>query len=308
MGTQNSSFNRLLRIDKKHFSIRMVEGRHLHRTFVYAKEHGEDLKVAISIGVHPAVSIAGAYQADWGKDELEIANELLNKKLSLSISPYSGMHVPSESEIIIEGRILKDSTYKEWMVEMLRTYDFKREQPVFELDRIYYRNNPIFHDVLAGFSEHQLLMGMPIEAKLNKELKQVLPQTKNVVLTQGGCKWLHAIVQISKKRDSDAKKAIDATFSAHRSLKNVVVVDDDIDPSDPVAVEYAMATRFQADKDLVIISKVRGSSLDPSSDQKNLLTAKMGVDATKSFSKRAEGFEIAKIPGMEKISIKNYLK
>ena len=308
MGTQNSSFNRLLRIDKKHFSIRMVEGRHLHRTFVYAKEHGEDLKVAISIGVHPAVSIAGAYQADWGKDELEIANELLNKKLSLSISPYSGMHVPSESEIIIEGRILKDTTHKEWMVEMLRTYDFKRDQPVFELDGIYYRNNPIFHDVLAGFAEHQLLMGMPIEAKINKELKQVLPQTKNVVLTQGGCKWLHAVVQISKKRDSDPKKAIDATFSAHRSLKNVVIVDDDIDPSDPVAVEYAMATRFQADKDLVIVSKVRGSSLDPSSDQKNLLTAKMGVDATKSFSKRPEGFEIAKIPGLEKISLKNYLK
>ena len=308
VGTQNSSFNRLLRLDKKHFSIRMVEGRHLHRTFVYAKEHGEDLKVAISVGVHPAVSIAGAYQADWGKDELEIANELLNKKLSLSITPYSGMHVPSESEIIIEGRILKDTTHKEWMVEMLRTYDFKRDQPVFELDKIYYRNNPIFHDVLAGFAEHQLLMGMPIEAKINKELKQVLPKTKNVVLTQGGCKWLHVVVQISKKRDSDPKKAIDTAFSAHRSLKNVIVVDDDIDPSDPVAVEYALATRFQADKDVVIMSKVRGSSLDPSSDQKNLLTAKMGIDATKSFSKRAEGFEIAKIPGAEKISLKNYLK
>ncbi|WP_101477010.1 UbiD family decarboxylase [Candidatus Nitrosotalea bavarica] len=308
MGTQNSSFNRLLRMDNKHFSIRMVEGRHLHRTFVYAKEHGEDLKVAISIGVHPAISIAGAYQADWGKDELNIANELLNKKLALSISPYSRMYVPSESEIIIEGRILKDKTHKEWMVEMLRTYDFKRAQPVFELDRIYYRNNPIYHDVLAGFAEHQLLMGMPIEAKINKELKQVLPQTKNVVLTEGGCKWLHAVVQISKKHDSDPKKAIAAAFSAHRSLKNVVVVDDDIEPSDPVAVEYAMATRFQADKDLIIVPKVRGSSLDPSSDQKNLLTTKMGIDATKSFSKRAEGFEIAKIPGADKILLKNYLK
>ncbi|MDE1724700.1 MAG: UbiD family decarboxylase [Thaumarchaeota archaeon] len=308
MGTQNSSFNRLLRIDEKHFSIRMVEGRHLHRTFVYAKEHGEDLKVAISIGVHPAISIAGAYQADWGKDELEIANELLNKKLTLSKLPYSQMSVPSESEIIIEGKILQDKTHKEWMVEMLRTYDFKREQPVFELERIYFRNNPIFHDILAGFGEHQLLMGMPIEAKINKELKQVLPQTKNVVLTEGGCKWLHAVVQISKKHESDPKKAIDATFAAHRSLKNVVIVDDDIDPSDPVAVEYAMATRFQADTDLVIIPKVRGSSLDPSSDQKNLLTTKMGVDATKSFSKRSEGFEIAKIPGADKVSLKNYIK
>jgi len=86
------------------------------------------------------------------------------------------------------------------------------------------------------------------------------------------------------------------------------VVDDDIDPSDPVAVEYAMATRFQADKDLVIIPKVRGSSLDPSSDQKNLLTTKMGVDATKSFLKHAQGFEIAKIPRSGKVSIKSYLR
>ena len=73
-GTQNSSFHRLLPLDKTHFSIRMVEGRHLHKCFMYAKEHGEDLKVAITVGVHPAVSVGGAYQAEWGKDELEIAD------------------------------------------------------------------------------------------------------------------------------------------------------------------------------------------------------------------------------------------
>ena len=306
--TQNSSFHRLLRLDATHFSIRMVEGRHLHRSYMYAKNQGEDLRVAITVGVHPAVSIAGAYQAEWGKDELEIANELMDKKLELAICPYSRMFVPSETEIVMEGRILKDKTHKEWMVEMLRTYDFKRMQPVFELDRLYYRNNPIFHDVLSGYSEHRLLMGMPIEAKLNKNLRQIMPQTKKVTLTEGGCNWLHAVVQISKKKESDPKKIINAAFAAHRSLKHVTVVDDDIDPSDPVAVEYAIATRFQADKDLVMLSKVRGSSLDPSSDQKNLLTTKMGLDATKSFSKRSEGFEIAKIPKIDKISLKNYLK
>ncbi len=305
--TQNSSFHRLLRLGEHHFSIRMVEGRHLHRSYTYAKEHGEDLRVAITVGVHPAVSIAGAYQADWGKDELEIANVLLNKKLALAICPYSKTLVPSEAEIVLEGRILKDKTHKEWMVEMLRTYDFKREQPVFELERMYFRDNPIFHDILSGYAEHRLLMGMPIEAKLNKNLRQALPQIKKVVLSDGGCNWLHAIVQISKKRESDPKKTIDAAFGAHRSLKHVIVVDDDIDPSNPVEVEYAIATRFQADKNLVIIPKVRGSSLDPSSDQKKLLTTKMGMDATKSFSKSPEGFEIAKIPRSEKISLKDYL-
>lgn len=305
---QNSSFHRLMPLDKTHFSVRMVEGRHLHRTFVDAKEHGQDLNVAITIGVHPAISIAGAYQAEWGKDEIEIANTLLGGKLVLTKLPFSGLAVPSGAEIVMEGRILADKTHKEWMVEMLRTYDLARQQPVFELKKLYYRNNAIFHDILSGYSEHRLLMGMPIEAKLNRDLKKALPQTKQVVMSEGGCNWLHAVVQISKKKESDAKKAIEKTFASHRSLKLVTVVDDDIDPSDPVAVEYAMATRFQADKDLTVIKKVRGSSLDPSSDQKNLLTSKLGIDATQPFSKRKEGFEIAKIPGQEKISLKKYLK
>jgi UbiD family decarboxylase len=274
---------------------------------VYAKEHGEDLKVAITVGVHPAISIAGAYQAEWGEDELEIANAILESKLTLSKVPYSGMKVPTGAEIVMEGKILKDKTHKEWMVEMLRTYDFKREQPVFELENLYYRNNAIFHDILSGYSEHRLLMGMPIEAKLNRDVRKSFPQTKKVVMSDGGCNWLHAVVQITKKKDSDAKKVIEKTFAAHRSLKMVTVVDEDIDPSNAVSIEYAMATRFQADKDLIIVEKVRGSSLDPSSDQKNLLTAKLGIDATRPLSKRAEGFEIAKIPNEDKISLKDYL-
>ena len=307
-GKQNSSFHRLMPIDKTHLSIRMVEGRHLHRCFMDAKEHGEDLKIAITVGVHPAVSIAGAYQAEWGKDEIDIANSLLGGKLSLAKLPYSGLNVPSGAEIVLEGKILQDKTHPEWMVEMLQTYDHKRDQPVFELENLFYRNNPIFHDVLSGFAEHRLLMGMPIESKLNGELKKAFSQTKQVSMTNGGCNWLHAVVQIKKKAESDPKKVIKKTFESHRSLKQVTVVDEDIDPNNAEAVEYAMATRFQADKDLVILTKVRGSSLDPSSDQKKLQTAKMGIDATRSLSKRPEGFELAKIPKINKIDLKKYFK
>jgi UbiD family decarboxylase len=194
------------------------------------------------------------------------------------------------------------------MVEMLRTYDFARLQPVFELESLYFRNNPIFHDVLSGYSEHRLLMGMPIEAKLNRNLKKAFPQTKQVSMTNGGCNWLHAVVQIKKRKETDVKHIIKKTFETHRSLKMVTIVDDDINPNDAVSVEYAIATRFQADRDLLIIKNVRGSSLDPSSDQKRLKTAKLGIDATKSLSKRKEGFEIAKIPKQNKIFLKDYLK
>jgi UbiD family decarboxylase len=306
-GTQNSSFHRLMPLDKKHFSVRMVEGRDLHRAFIHSKNQNKDLKVAITIGVHPAISIAGAYQADWGKDELDIANSILGGKLRLAECPYSGMFVPSGAEIVMEGRILHNKTHKEWMVEMLRTYDFARFQPVFELESLYYRNNPIFHDVLSGYSEHRMLMGMPIESKLNRNLKKAFPQTKQVSMTNGGCNWLHAVVQIKKRKDSDTKSIIKKTFATHRSLKMVTIVDDDIDPNDAVSIEYAMATRFQADRDLLILKNVRGSSLDPSSDQKRLKTAKLGIDATKKLSKRKEGFEIAKIPKQEKIFLKDYL-
>lgn len=305
---QNSSFHRLMPIDRKHFSVRMVEGRDLHRCFVDAKKHGEDLKVAITVGVHPAISIAGAYQADWGKSEINIANSLLGGKLTLTKCPFSGMKVPSLTEIVMEGRILKDKTHKEWMVEMLQTYDHKRFQPVFELEHMYFRDNPIYHDILSGYTEHRLLMGMPIEAKLNGELKKAFSQTRNVSMTNGGCNWLHAVVQIKKKTQADPKKIIKKAFSIHRSLKQVTVVDEDIDPNNADAVEYAMATRFQADKDLVIIKNVRGSSLDPSSDQNKLRTAKMGIDATKPLSKKPEGFELARIPKYDKISLKDYLK
>ena len=307
-GKQNSSFHRLMPINKTHLSIRMVEGRHLHRCFVDAKEHGEDLKIAITVGVHPAISIAGAYQAEWGKAEIDIANSLLNGKLTLAKLPSSGLNVPSGTEIVMEGKILRDKTHPEWMVEMLQTYDHKRSQPVFELENLYFRNNPIFHDVLSGYSEHRLLMGMPIESKINGELKKAFSQTQQVSMTNGGCNWLHAVVQIKKKNESDPKKIIQKTFDSHRSLKQVTVVDDDIDPNSAESVEYAMATRFQADKDLIILKNVRGSSLDPSSNQQKLQTAKMGIDATRSLSKRPEGFELAKIPKINKIKLEKYFK
>lgn len=307
-GRQNSSFHRLMPLpnSKTQCSVRMVEGRHLHRCFEAAKKYKEDLRVAITIGVHPAISVAGAYQADWGDDEMYLANSLLKNRLELATLRWSGLCVPSKTEIVLEGRILHDAVHLEWMVEMLQTYDHKRKQPVFELENLYYRDSPIFHDVLSGYSEHRLLMGMPIESKLNGVLKAKFAQVRRVSMTNGGCNWLHAVVQIDKKRSSDPRRIIAKTFESHRSLKQVVVVDADIDPSSAEAVEYAMATRFQADRDLVIIKNVRGSSLDPSSDQKNLKTAKMGIDATKSASRRPEGFELAKIPGIEKFRLEKY--
>jgi 2,5-furandicarboxylate decarboxylase 1 len=305
-GNQNTSTHRLLRLDDRHMAIRMVEGRHLHKCFTYARDHGEDLKIAIAIGVHPAISIAAAYQAAYGVDEMLIANSLLEGKLALAKTGYSQLNVPAHAEIVIEGRILKDRTQEEWMVEMLRTYDAKRKQPVFELERIRFRDNAIYHDILPGYAEHRLLMGLPVEAKVYDYVKSVVPTTQSVHLTDGGSNWLAAVIQIKKRLEGEPKNAILAAFAAHPSLKMATVVDDDIDPQNPVAVEYAITTRCQADKGFVIIPNAKGSSLDPSSDQVNLLTTKVGIDATATLLKPKERFEIAKIPGEEKVKLADY--
>ena len=305
--SQNSSTHRLLKLDEKNMVIRMVEGRHLHKCFMYSKEHKEDLKVAIVIGVHPAVNIAAAYQASYGIDEMYIANTILDGNLQLSINKYSNLLIPVMSEIVLEGKILYDKTHEEWMVEMLKTYDFKRQQPVFELDKIRFRDNAIFHDILPGYSEHRLLMGLPVESKMMDHVKNVVPNTLQVLLTDGGSNWLTAIIQLKKRIEGESKNALLAAFAAHPSLKIAIVVDEDIDPTNPVEVEYAISTRFQADKDMIIIQNAKGSSLDPSSDQINLLTTKVGIDATATLLKVRDGFEIAKIPGEKSFNLSEYL-
>ena len=306
-GNQNSSTHRLLKLDDKNMAIRMVEGRHLHKCFMYSKDHKEDLKVAIVIGVHPAINISAAYQASYGIDEMHIANTILNGNLLLDINKYSQLLIPAMSEIVLEGKILHDKTQEEWMVEMLKTYDFRRQQPIFELEKIRFRDNAIFHDILPGYSEHRLLMGLPVESKMLDQVKNVIPSTSQVFLTDGGSNWLTAVIQIKKRVEGESKNALLAAFAAHPSLKIAIVVDEDIDPTNSVEVEYAISTRCQADKDMIIIKNSKGSILDPSSDQINLLTTKLGIDATATLLKDKERFEIAKIPGEENIKLTEYL-
>lgn len=307
LGNQNSSIHRLLRLDDTHMAVRIVEGRHLYKCFTYAKDHGEDLRVAIAIGVHPSVSIAAAYQAVYGADELLIANSLLNGQLTLSKNKFSQLFIPTYTEIILEGKILKDKSHEEWMVEMLRTYDLKRRQPIFELEKIRFRNNAIYNDILPGFAEHRLLMGLPIEAKLFEGVKNAVPSTKIVYLTDGGSNWLNAVIQIDKRLEGEPKNALISAFASHPSLKIAIVVDKDIDPTNPHAVEYAICTRWQADKGLIMIPNAKGSSLDPSSDQQNLLTTKVGIDATATLLKPRERFEIARIPGEDSLKLSDYV-
>jgi UbiD family decarboxylase len=304
--TQNASIHRLLLLDDEHLAIRVVEGRHLWRCLQLSKQAKKRVEVAIAIGVHPAISLAAACQAPYGVDEMGIANSLLNGNLTVAKCKSLDLFVPSYSEIILEGEFMMDREEEEFMADMLGTYDHPRRQPVIEVKNISYRKNAIYQDLLPAGSEHRLLMSLPIEVKLFQGVKNAVPSTKAVHLTDGGCNWLHVVIQIKKTHEGEPKNAILSAFANHPSLKLAIVVDDDINPFDIKSVEFALATRFQGDRGLIIIPNAKGSSLDPSSDQDSLLTTKVGMDATMSLFKRKEKFEIARIPGEELVDIKDY--
>lgn len=149
---------------------------------------------------------------------------------------------------------------------------------------------------------------MPFEVKIWEEVRNTIPNLKRVALTKGSCNWLHCVLSLKKQREGDGKNAIIAALAARPSLKLAIAVDDDINADDPSDVEYAIATRFQGDKGLIVIPNAKGSSLNPSADQISLITMKMGIDAATCLSKPKGSFERIRIPGEEMIRLEDYLE
>jgi UbiD family decarboxylase len=298
---ENVSIHRLQVLDDEHLAIRLVP-RHLYKLWSKAKEAKQDLEVAISIGLHPAVAIAATSTVPFGVSEYEIANTLLKGNFSLVKCEHVDVYAPAEAEYVLEGVMSTEKTVLEGpLVDITGTYDAQRHQPVIELVGVMRRKDAIYQALLPSGSEHKLLMGMPREVKIWEAVANTVPKVEAVNLSYGGCGWLHAIVSIEKQKNGDAKNALMAIFGAHPSLKHAVVVDTDIDVYNPVDVEWAIATRFQASKDLIIIPNARGSTLDPSANQESGETTKLGVDATRPLDRERKKFELAKIPTDERV-------
>jgi len=212
-------------------------------------------------------------------------------------------YAPAEAEMVLEGTMsVEKETVEGPFADVTGTYDIQRSQPIIELVGMMHRENYIDQALLPSGAEHRLLMGLPRETMIWEAVKNVVPIVKAVNLSSGGCGWLHAVISIEKQTDGDGKNALMAAFAAHPSLKHAIVVDTDIDIFNLEEVEWAIATRFQADEDLVIIPNARGSTLDPSADQETGLTTKLGIDATRPLTKPQEKFEQSKIPTKERIT------
>ncbi len=290
---QNMDFHRCMQFSKTEMAVRVVKTRNFD---TFLQEQGQ-VDVAICVGVAPNVLVAAATSVEIGLSELEIANAL--EPVTLVKAQTSDLLIPAESEFVIEGTVYRDRRHAEGpFVDLTETQDVVRQEPVMEVTCITHRKDPIWHALLPGGLEHKLLMGMPREPTIFREVNKVV-DCLDVNINPGGSSWLHAIVQIRKAQEDDGRKAIQAAFRGHTSCKHVFVVDDDIDIYDPLSVEWAMATRFQADRDLVRLGRQRGSSLDPSAEPGTYKTAKFGFDLTAPLETGGKAFKKVSFPAVD---------
>ncbi|MBU1534404.1 UbiD family decarboxylase, partial [Myxococcota bacterium] len=274
VGTENRglnlSYHRMQYIDEDHLVMRVVH-RHLHELLA---ANGGTLRASILLGVSPAIAIAAAFPAPSPGKELALAGRLLSG--SDAIILLNGLHVPVQTEVVLTGTFTGETHPEGPFIDITGTCDFQRMEPVFHVEAIFTGPDAIIPMILPSGAEHALLMGLPRAVNIYSALGAHVSEMRGVALPQGGCGWLHAVV--SCESDLPPRELAAIAFAAHPSMKRLTLVNTDIDPHDPVAVEWAVATRCQPHLDIQVIDPCPGSSLDPSAN--NGLTSKWVIDAT----------------------------
>jgi 2,5-furandicarboxylate decarboxylase 1 len=237
-----------------------------------------------------------------GEEELHAAGGLLGRAVEVAPSPWSGIPVPASAEIVIEGEIPPDENRLEGPFgEFPRYYSPAAEREVFRVRSIAYRNEAIFYSILAAGFDHLLMGALPREAGLLRDLQRAVPSVQDAVLPLSGAGRYHCIIQLQKQNKGEAKSALMAALASHYDVKHAIAVDHDINIHNPAQVDWALATRFQADKDLFVVPGAWGSRLDPSA--KDGVTAKMGIDATVPIGALEGKFRPLRIPGEDEAEI-----
>ena len=296
---QNLDFHRAMQIDRNRMVARVVRGHDFHK---FLERNGE-VDVAYCIGNTPEVLVAAATTVDIGIDELEIANAL--GPIRVTRAKTVDLLIPADTEFVLEGRVFWEEKYDEGpFVDITETADLMRQEPIFEVRKVTHRSSPIWQALLPGRLEHKLLMGMPREPTVFRNIAKKGVEVLDVNITPGGTSWLHIAIKIRKRDEADGIRAIEGAFEGHRSGKHVWVYDEDIDIYDEQSREWAMATRFQGDIDMLVKDKEPGSSLDPSAEPGTKLTTKIGFDATKPIIAKGKNFERVDFP---EVDIDDYL-
>ncbi len=300
-GTQNVSIVRCQISGKNRIGALMAT----RDTMLYrraAEEAGRSLEVAIVIGADPLVLLASQVNAPFGQNELEIAGSLRGASLSVVKCRTHDVRVPADAELVLEGRVLPHVREPEGPFgEFQQLYGPRGDRDVIVIDVVAHRREPIFHTIVSGCQEHLLLGAIPREAVVLTRLQALFPTVRNVHLSMGGTGRFHLYIQIDKRHEGEAKNIMMAGLSLHFDFKKVVVVDTDVDIFDERQVEWALATRFQADRDLVVVAGAECSRVDPSAREG--VGAKMAMDATRPLAAEPLSAIRIRVPGEESVDL-----
>ncbi|SUY07705.1 UbiD family decarboxylase [Blautia producta] len=282
-GDSDVTIHRMCLQSKDEISIFLQPGaRHIGYFRELAEAAGRSLPISISIGVDPAIEIASCFEpptTPLGYDELQAAGALRGKPVELTQCLTINERAIANAEYVIEGEILPNVRVREDQnsntgkaMPEFPGYNgpANPELPIIKVKAVTTRRNPIMQTCIGPSEEHVSMAGIPTEASILAMVDKAMPgRLQNVYCaSSGGGKYV-AVLQFKKSVSSDEgrqRQAALLAFSAFAELKHVFLVDEDVDCFDMKDVIWAMTTRFQADKDLIIIPGVQCHPLDPSND------------------------------------------
>lgn len=260
----NLSWNRAMHLGPRHLSVH-ISPRHLWAHHREAEEAGQDLPVAIVLGHHPAFNLASAALTTITDDEYEVAGALLGEgvRVTPSLSYGHDLLVPADAEIILEGRLLAGTRAVEGPFgEYLRYVGPQKLSHVVEVDAMTWREGATVLEVFTGYADH-LNAHISIEASLLEKARSAVPQTTAVSWFRGGGPTT-LVIAMRKTLEGQPMRAALAAMAASNIVKQVIVVDDDVDIEDSHEVLWAVSTRVRADEDITILKNLQGNLLDPS--------------------------------------------
>jgi 2,5-furandicarboxylate decarboxylase 1 len=291
-GVYNASYHRLQLIGPQRTAIKLDFGRHLRAAYERAQKLGKPLPIAVCIGtdlaVHYTAATMGA-QMPESADELAIAGGLRGEPLPVVKALTQDLHYPAETEIVLEGTLLPNQTVREGPFgEFVGYLSPEGDAPVFEVTALAHRNDPVYFAINGVGRETIMLRKYVMEASLLKALQAATPIVTDVEVTAGGLHRFHAVIAVKKtnaQQEGLQRNAILAAFGTLKDLDLVIAVDEDIDIKDPNDVEYALAMRMEASKDLFVIPGARTHEYVRKSN--NGIRAKVGIDATVPVEEKA---------------------
>jgi UbiD family decarboxylase len=278
-GAGNLSYHRAAIASRNGLATSLHSRGDLWRLLLAAESR--PLPVAMVIGAHPLFMLAASARVSYDTDEREIAGGLFGAPLEVVRTPGHGIGVPSSAEIVLEGVIDPARDVAEGPFGEFSGYSSDRStRNLIEVETVMRRTDPLWIDVVGGNSnEHLNLARVPRESEMIGKLRDRFASVKRVHYPNSGTHF-HCYVAVDQIRPGEARQIMLALLGWDPYLKTVVAVDDDIDLTDDGAVLWALATRFQPDRDVLVIDGLPGSPLDPSSSPDGS-TARMALDATR---------------------------